>query len=144
MLCVFVVFPSHIPFGVVSSSRQSKYGLEGESLAVIGGLVEIGETPEEAARRELLEEMQLESPNLVFLGRYRVDVNRGMGWCSCFLARSCFKSDQFKASDDLERQTLVTLTRDELRRLLLKGAFAEVKWANTVALSLVTMDANWS
>ena len=34
--------------------------------------------------------------------------------------------------------------RDMGKLHLLKGAFAEVKWVNTVALSLVTMDANLS
>eukprot|EP00668_Euglena_longa_P002220 GGOE01002565.1.p2 GENE.GGOE01002565.1~~GGOE01002565.1.p2 ORF type:complete len:231 (-),score=70.47 GGOE01002565.1:234-926(-) len=120
--------------------RQRKYGLERESLAVVGGMIEAGESPEQAAQRELLEEMGLETPELVPLGRYRTDVNRGMGWCSCFLARRCVPSAQRRPSDDLERQTLQWLSRRELRAELLRGGFAEVKWAATVALSLLTID----
>jgi len=120
--------------------RQRKYGLEGESLAVVGGLIEPGETPETAARRELREEMRLETPDLVFLGRFRTDANRGMGWCSTFLARRCVPAAAAPRSDDVERQTLRRLSRRDLCRALLRGAFAEVKWANTVALSLLALD----
>eukprot|EP00667_Euglena_gracilis_P020337 EG_transcript_21994 len=120
--------------------RQRKYGLEGESLAVVGGMIEAGESAEQAAHRELLEEMGLETAELVPLGRYRTDVNRGMGWCSCFLARRCAAAVQRRASDDLERQTLRRLSRQQLRAELLRGGFAEVKWAATVALSLLTLE----
>ena len=36
--------------------RQVKYGLQGETLSIVGGFVEAGEDPSAAARRELLEE----------------------------------------------------------------------------------------
>ena len=111
--------------------------MDGETLAVIGGIIEPGETAEQAARRELLEEMQLETSDLVFLGRYRTDVNRGMGWCSCFVARGCVASKKFKASDDLEKQTVVRYSARALRDMLFRGAFKEVKWANTVAMGLL-------
>lgn len=39
--------------------KQTKYALEGSSLSVVGGFVELGETPEETALREVLEELQL-------------------------------------------------------------------------------------
>jgi hypothetical protein len=57
--------------------NQKKYGLEKKYLAVIGGLFNKGETAEECARRELLEETGLEAEQLVNLGAYRVQVNRG-------------------------------------------------------------------
>jgi hypothetical protein len=61
--------------------EQSKYALDGKtSLAIIGGIIEPGEEPEHAARREVNEEMGLNCQNFHFLGRYRTDVNRGMGW----------------------------------------------------------------
>lgn len=58
---------------------QSKYALEGRiSKAIIGGIIEPGEDPENAARREVEEEMGLQCLKLNFLGRFRTDVNRGM------------------------------------------------------------------
>jgi hypothetical protein len=57
--------------------EQSKYALEGKtSLAIIGGIIEPGEDPESAARREVDEEMNgLQCQNFHFLGRYRTDVS---------------------------------------------------------------------
>jgi hypothetical protein len=57
--------------------NQQKYGLDRKYLAVIGGLFNKGETAEQCATRELLEETGLEPENLVNLGAYRVQVNRG-------------------------------------------------------------------
>ena len=39
--------------------RQTKYAVEGETLAPVGGMLEPGEPPFDAAKRELLEEMGL-------------------------------------------------------------------------------------
>ena len=41
--------------------RQTKYALEGTSLAPVGGMLEPNETPFDAAKRELLEEMGYEA-----------------------------------------------------------------------------------
>ena len=64
--------------------RQTKYGLENPSLAVLGGLYNPGETAADCARRELLEEAGLVTDELKFLGKYRVQVNRGGDFCTFF------------------------------------------------------------
>jgi len=119
--------------------RQSKYGLRSPSLATVGGLVERGETPLEAAKRELLEEMGLETAEMLFLGKFRVHVNRGDGHVSCFLALNSFPSKDSLDSDDLEEQKPIELTKEELLAALTKGEFQEVKWTATVALALLRM-----
>ena len=54
--------------------EQTKYALEGrQSLAIVGGIIEPGEQPEEAARREVQEEMMQVCQEFHFLGRYRTD-----------------------------------------------------------------------
>ena len=58
--------------------RPVKYGLEGITLGIVGGFVEEGEGPSQAARRELLEETGYESRDWLPLGSYRVDPNRGI------------------------------------------------------------------
>ena len=59
--------------------EQSKYALDGrQSLAIVGGIIEPGEEPEYAARREVNEEMGLTCEIFYPLGRWRTDVNRGM------------------------------------------------------------------
>ena len=61
--------------------EQSKYALEGRtSKAIIGGIIEPHEIPKDAAAREVEEEMGVRCDKFHFLGRFRTDVNRGMGW----------------------------------------------------------------
>jgi ADP-ribose pyrophosphatase len=58
------------------SVRQTKYGIDGTSLAPIGGYIEPNETSLASAQRELREETGLE---WIDLGHYRVDANRSVG-----------------------------------------------------------------
>ena len=117
--------------------RQSKYGMRFPTLATVGGLVESGETPHQAASRELLEEMGMVAEKLVFLGKYRVHANRGDGHVSCFLAEGVAPAAARAESDDLEAQQWVHMDRGELMRALLAGEFQEVKWTATVALAML-------
>ena len=139
--------------------EQTKYALEGKkSLAIIGGIIEPGEDPETAARREVEEEMDgLICKNFHFLGRYRTDVNRGMGWLNGFLATQCTRNnnnnnnnnnskqknkedqdfiDNEIGAADTEKQKLVSLTLAELRKALAEGKFLEVQWTATVSQAL--------
>jgi len=127
---------------------QTKYALEnGISIAIVGGIIEIGEQPEEAARREVAEEMKVSCSNFHFLGRFRTDVNRGMGWTNSFLATECEKTlakavDHGAAGEevgvaDTEKQELRTISLSELREAASAGRFLEIQWSATVALSLL-------
>ena len=135
--------------------EQSKYALEGKnSLAIIGGIIEPDEDPLTAAKREVYEEMNgMICATFVFLGRYRTDVNRGMGWVNGFLARNCqlevgervietgeeYSQHQIGAMDT-ERQDVKSISLSELRKETMKGSFLEVQWSNTVSLALLNMD----
>ena len=115
--------------------RQIKYGIEGTSLAVVGGYIETGEDPLEAARRELLEETGYTAPDWVNLGRYVVDGNRGAGGAHLFLARNAQQVAQPHA-DDLEEQQLLLLTRTQVEVALAAGEFKVLAWATVVSLAL--------
>lgn len=128
--------------------EQTKYALEGRSSkAIIGGIIEPHEVPEHAAEREVREEMGVECANFYFLGRFRTDVNRGMGWVNSYLAADCKKakkklpeegtSEEEVGETDVERQDLKTLSLEELKEASQKGEFLEVQWSNTVALALL-------
>ncbi|CAJ1969228.1 unnamed protein product [Cylindrotheca closterium] len=129
--------------------EQSKYALEGrQSLAIIGGVIEPGEEAENAARREVAEEMNgLQCANFHFLGRYRTDVNRGMGWVNSFLATNCSRDQKAKSfgidekdevgAPDTERQDLTSITLSRLKEASRNGEFLEVQWTATVALALM-------
>eukprot|EP00494_Astrolonche_serrata_P034151 UN34420 len=117
--------------------KQTKYALEGESLAVVGGYIERGETSITTAKRELREELGLESKKWYDLGTYRTAVNRGAGYTTLFFADECTSTKLKIKSDDLEKQTVYRVTFDELIELLMKADFQEVKWTATVAMSLL-------
>ncbi|CAB9504077.1 expressed unknown protein [Seminavis robusta] len=124
--------------------KQKKYGLPETTLAAVGGLIEPGEQPLDAAKRELQEELGLESPKWVPLGKYRAAANRGGGTTYCFLARKSTpiaNAQDSKGTDvavgESEKQDLVELSKDDLIDALLKGKFQEIKWTATIALSII-------
>ena len=116
---------------------QKKYGLDKKYLAVIGGLFNLGETALQCANRELLEETGLETNELISLGRYRVQVNRGGGILYTYLAKNCVKSKRSKPSDDYEKQEIRKLTRKELIKATLNGEVGEAQWVAAAALGLL-------
>jgi ADP-ribose pyrophosphatase len=116
--------------------RQTKYSLEGTSLAPVGGYVEPGEDPLAAAKRELLEETGFEARHWEELGTFTVDGNRGNGRAHFFLARDAFPVQQPQA-DDLEQQQLLRLTRPEVEAAVQRGAFKVLPWQAIMALALL-------
>ncbi len=119
--------------------RQTKYAIEGTSLAAIGGFLEPGEDPLEAAKRELLEETGYEAATWVPLGNYRVDANRGAGMAYFFLARGVRRVTE-ASPDDLEEQELLHLTCAEIKAALLAGEVKVLPWAAILALALQVLE----
>ena len=62
--------------------EQTKYALETPSYAIVGGIIEPKEDATLAAKREVQEELNISCNNWNSLGKYRTDVNRGMGYVS--------------------------------------------------------------
>ena len=115
--------------------RQVKYGIEGVTLAVVGGYVKEGEAPLAAAKRELMEETGYEAPNWRSLGSYLVDPNRGIATGHLFLARGA-RYVTPRDADDLEEQELLLLTREEIESALEAGEIKVLAWAAAVAFAL--------
>ena len=137
----WVITPDYVnvaavtPEGRFLAFRQVKYGVEGTSLAAIGGYMEPGEDPLAAVRRELLEETGYTAPQWENLGAYRVDANRGSGMAHFFLARGAQRVAE-RDADDLEEQQLLELTRAEIELALSQGEFKVLAWAAIMALAL--------
>jgi len=128
--------------------KQTKYAYRGDSLAIVGGIIEANEEPEVAARREVQEEMNVNCERLISLGTYRTDVSRGMGWVHSFIASDCREMTNGESANDSEEtnqvgaadtegQERILLTEAELRDAARNGEFVEVQWSNTVALALL-------
>jgi ADP-ribose pyrophosphatase len=116
--------------------RQSKYGIEGDSLAPVGGFMEDGEKPLEAVKRETVEELGYESRRWIPLGSYRADSNRGCGTGHMFLALHAEKTREPDA-DDLEKQEIVRAGRRDVEEELASGRIKVMPWAHNIALALL-------
>lgn len=134
----FVNVVATTPDGDFLCFRQVKYGLEGESLAVVGGFIEPGEDPLAAARRELLEETGYAGGEWFSLGSFRVDPNRGAGMGYFYLAQGVELIAETTA-DDLEEQHLHKLGREEIEKALLTGLFKALAWSACLSLALLRL-----
>lgn len=116
--------------------RQQKYAVDGITLAIVGGYVDEGENPRLAAERELREETGTRSAKWTNLGSYAVDGNRGCGSGHLFLAENCGHVGG-EVADDLEDQETLYLSREDVKKSLLKGDFGVMPWVAALALALL-------
>lgn len=137
----WIITPDYINVVAITAAgkfllfRQTKYSVEGTSLATVGGYLEPGEEPLAAAKRELLEETGCAAEDWAFLGRFSVDGNRGAGHAHFFLATNAYAAAAIDA-DDLEEQELLQLEQDAVEEALDAGEFKLLAWATIVALAL--------
>lgn len=141
----WVIIPDYVNVVAVTHDgkfvcfHQVKYAVEGTSLAVVGGIIETGEVPLEAAKRELLEETGYAADSWFPLGEYSVDANRGAGVGHFYLALKAAKIAD-PISDDLEEQELLLMSREEIRDALKDGEFKILSWSASIALALLYLD----
>lgn len=121
--------------------RQTKYAVDGITLAPVGGFMEPGENPLEAAKRELREETGYEADEWISLGAYPVDMNRGAGTANLFFARSA-RQVVDPDDSDLEEQEPLLLSRSELHAAMQDRAFGGLGWMTLIALALHYMEGN--
>lgn len=123
--------------------HQTKYAVtqtfHESTLAPVGGMVEEGEDPLTAAKRETLEETGYESREWVSLGAGVPDANRGCGVGYMFLALDATPSKRHADSDDLEEQRLMLLEEEEIEDALAASQFKTHSWSSTMAQALLTV-----
>lgn len=116
-----------------------KHGARRASWQVVGGYLEAGEAPAEAARRELLEEASLRSDEWVSLGSFVVDANRYVNTAHLFLAKRAYDAEAVP-SDDLEVARRMWVTVDEAREALHDGRVYIVSTAVALALAMLHLE----
>ena len=121
--------------------RQTKYAVQGTSLAPIGGYLEPGEDALVAAKRELKEEMGCEASEWIPLGSFPNNGNHGGGHGHLFLAMNAKKVGE-PIVDDLEEMQLLELSIEEVEQKLLLGEVKVMGWVAMVALGLLYRQLN--
>ncbi|NLE49851.1 MAG: NUDIX hydrolase [Chloroflexi bacterium] len=125
--------------GHVPMVRHYKHGAGVTSLELPAGYLDEGEAPDEAARRELLEETGLVADEWRALGSYFIDGNRGCGATHIFLARGArqVRAPQLEASEIMEQKRL---TLAEVRAAWLGGTFKNLGTLGAVGLALAVLE----
>jgi 8-oxo-dGTP pyrophosphatase MutT (NUDIX family) len=77
------------PEGHVVLVRQYRHGIRRVSLEVPGGIIDPGETPEQAGLRELREETGYVAERIRLLGRVAPNPAIQENWCYFYLAEGC-------------------------------------------------------
>ncbi len=108
--------------GKIIVERQWRHAVGEVSTEIVAGVMEAGETPLEAAQRELLEETGYTGGTWRKLLTLAPNSSTMNNHCHCFLAEGVVPTGQtnFDATEDLE---VMLCDRDEVFRMLQDGVF---------------------
>jgi len=106
--------------------KQYRYPIDKELFEIPAGTLEKGESPEECAARELIEETGYKAGNLKQLGRFYMSP----GYCTevmhVFVATNLSKVESHGMDDD-EVIEIVRVTVDDAVKMIMKGEIEDAK-----------------
>jgi ADP-ribose pyrophosphatase len=132
----FVVVAPVTEAGELVVVTQFRRGMQAVTQSLPSGFIDPGESPADAARRELLEETGYAADDWSGLGAYVVDSNRGCGTEHVFLARGARRVAE-PASKDLAPVEVGLLPIADARDRLLRGDVGELASACALALAFL-------
>jgi len=109
--------------GFVYLVRQFRYGVGKECVETVAGAVDEGEGPEEAARRELREELGIEAEEMVGLGLVDAITSQADSPSHVFLARGLRFRE--KDPDDTERLEPIKVRLGEAVRMVMESEITQ-------------------
>lgn len=119
--------------------RSYKHGPRSVTFQLPAGLLEDGEDPLEAAKRELLEETGYASDDWRSLGRFIADSNYGANWAHAFLALDARRVAEPR-SGDLEEIEVSLRPLEQVMDDLRAGTMALLSSAAALALAYIEID----
>jgi len=119
--------------------RSYKRGVDGIDIQPPAGILEQGEDPLEAAKRELMEELGCSAETWHELGEVVLSGNYFAGCAHFFLASGCLQVAE-PDSGDLEEQEIIWLPLEEARLSWSEGGFRQVDAVAALGLAFRQID----
>ncbi|HEY1009713.1 MAG: NUDIX hydrolase [Daejeonella sp.] len=118
--------------------RQYRHAAGEEVLEIPGGVIEKDETPEEAARRELLEETGYEFDKIEFLSELYANPATATNKTYCFLATGGRKTSE-QSLDRGEEIIVELVSLEELKQLVLDNKFGQALHTSGIFYALIKL-----
>ena len=121
--------------GKVVMVKQYRHGIENIEIELPGGVSESGETPEQAMKREMLEETGYEFEHIECLGKISANPSTTNNFTHLFLATGGVKVAEQKL-DETEQVDVLFMSIDEVKQLVKENKMAQSLHVNCVFYAL--------
>ncbi|EHQ25386.1 NUDIX hydrolase [Mucilaginibacter paludis] len=124
--------------GKILMVRQYRHAAQIVSLELPGGVIEDGEAPEDAIKREILEETGYSFDEVELISTIYANPATGDNHTYCYLARNG-KKTQLQNLDDHEEIVVEEYTIDEVKQLLAENKIAQALHCTNLFYALMKL-----